>query len=151
MNTPASVALKYGVFTALTLIGYFLILKIMGFHTNPWLRMFNGPIVAYAIYASIKHFKHVNNADFSYTNGFKTGMLTGILATFIFAIFMSIYLFHLDVAFKNALLENWFTDVKFGGGILIFIILIEGLSSTTVLTLTFMQLLKKTGNIPQKQ
>ncbi|WP_162623281.1 hypothetical protein [Confluentibacter sediminis] len=54
MKSSASVALKYGVFTAMTLIIYFLALKLVDLHNNPWFRILNGPIMAYAIYITIK-------------------------------------------------------------------------------------------------
>ena len=151
MNSSANVAIKYGIYTTIGLIGYFLLLKLLGLHNNPWFRLFNGLIISYGIYASIKHYKLVSGALFTYVDGFKVGVVSGFLATFIFALFMGIYMFHLDVEFKNNLLKDWFNDFDHGGGILIFIIIIEGLASTVVLTLTFMQIFKNSGNIPQNE
>lgn len=151
MNTSAKVSIKYGLIITISLIIYFLILKIIGLHNNPWFRMFNGPIVAFGIYMAIKNHKLISGNTFSYINGFKTGLLTGFLATFLFAIFMAIYMFHLDVEFKNMLLKDWFQDDNYGGGILIFIILIEGMSSTAILTLAFMQIFKNSKNLNQKK
>ncbi len=148
MNSSTSVAIKYGLFTAVALIAFFLALKLIGLHNNPWFRLFNGVAMAYGIYAAIKHYKS-NSDAFSYTNGFKVGLLTGFLATFVFTAFMAVYMFHLDVEFMNHLLKNWFNDFNHGGGILIFILLIEGLASTTVLTLACMQLFKNSRNITQ--
>jgi len=151
MNSSGTVAIKYGLIVSGLLIAFFLILKIFGLHNNPWFRLFNGVITAFGIYSAIKEYKKNNSDAFDYTNGFKTGLMTGFLATFIFAIFMGIYMFHLDVAFMDHLLKDWFHDYNHGGGILIFIILIEGLASTAVLTLTFMQIFKNSGNSPQKK
>jgi Protein of unknown function (DUF4199) len=151
MKSSASVAVKYGVFTALTLIIYFLALKLIGLHNNPWFRILNGPIMAYAIYTAIKTYKSERGADFDYGSGFKTGLSVGFIATLLFAIFMCIYMFYLDTAFTNNLLKNWFSDFDYGSGILIFIILIEGLASTIVLTLTCMQLFKNSRNILQNK
>ncbi|GGG38965.1 DUF4199 domain-containing protein [Bizionia arctica] len=149
MNASAKISIKYGLLTAISLIIYFVILKILGWHTNPFLRLFNGVIMAFGIYSVLKQYKLISGTTFTYINGFKTGLLTGFLATFVFAIFMAIYFFHLDVEFMNTLLKEWFYDYNHGGGILIFIILIEGLSSTTILTLTFMQIFKNSKNVPQ--
>ncbi|MCX7551052.1 DUF4199 domain-containing protein [Xanthomarina sp. F2636L] len=151
MNTSAKISIKYGFITAILLIAYFLILKLMGMHNNPWLRLFNGLIMALGIYTVIKQYKLISGNEFTYINGFKTGLITGFLATFVFALFMGIYMFHLDVEFMNNLLKDWFQNDGYGGGILIFIILIEGLSSTTVLTLTFMQIFKNSKNVPQNE
>ncbi len=151
MNSSTTVALKYGVYTTITLIAYFLVLKLFGLHNNPWFRLTNGLIMAYAIYAAIKYYKLVSGSTFNYTNGFKVGLLTGFLATLVFSFFMAIYMFHIDEAFKNDLLRGWFNDFDYGGGILIFIILVEGLSSTVVLTLAFMQLFKNSRNLFQNE
>jgi hypothetical protein len=62
---------------------------------------------------------------------------------------MAIYMFHLDVAFTQTLLGDWFNDYEVGANILLFIVFIEGLASTVVLSLAFMQLFKKSRNIPQ--
>ena len=151
MNSSATVAIKYGVLTTITLIVYFLIIKLLGLHTNPWFRLLNGIFIAYGIYASIKRYKFISGSAFNYINGFKVGLITGFLATFIFALFMGIYMFHIDVDFMNTLLKDWFNDSSYGGGILIFVIVVEGLASSTVLTLTFMQILKNSTKVVQKQ
>ena len=150
MNTSASVALKYGVLTTLGLIVYFLIIKLLDLHTNPWFRLLNSLVMAYGIYAAIKRYKFISGATFNYINGFKVGILTGFLATFVFALFMGIYMFHFDTEFMNTLLKDWFQDLNYGGGILIFVIIIEGLASTAILALTYMQIFKNSTKIIQK-
>ena len=142
MNSSASVATKYGIITSLGLIVYFLIIKLLNLHTNPWFRLLNGLVVAYGIYAAIKRYKLVSGTTFNYINGFKVAIVTGFLATFVFALFMGIYMFHIDTAFMNTLLQDWFQDMNYGGGILIFVIIIEGLASTAILALTYMQIFK---------
>lgn len=150
MNTSLSIAVKYGVFMAITLIAYFLISVSLNLHENPWLRLFNGIVMAAGIYYAIKHFKLALKDDFSYIGGFKTGLLTGFVATFLFTAFMAVYMFHLDVKFAEKLLSEWLANYNSGAGILVFIILIEGLASTVVLSLTFMQIFKKSRNVSLK-
>lgn len=149
MNTSFSVAIRYGLFITASLIAYFLILRMLNFHENPWLRLFNGVAMAAGIYYAIKNFKLKSAGEFTYVDGFKTGLLTGFIATIIFTGFMAIYLFHLDPEFTKMLLGRWLDNYGEGAGILVFIILIEGLASTVVLTLTFMQIFKKSHNISQ--
>ncbi len=149
MNSSASVAIKYGVLTTLGLIVYFLIIKLFDLHTNPWFRLINGLVMAYGIYAAIKRYKLISGTTFNYINGFKVGILTGFLATFVFAFFMGIYMFHFDTAFMDTLLKDWFSDASYGGGILIFVIIVEGLASTAILALTYMQIFKNSTKIIQ--
>ncbi|RIA11016.1 uncharacterized protein DUF4199 [Flavobacteriaceae bacterium MAR_2010_72] len=150
MNTSFIVAIRYGLFITASLIAYFLILRMFNLHENPWLRVFNGVAMAAGIYYAIKNFKLRGGNTFTYVDGFKTGLLTGFIATIVFTGFMAIYMFHLDPEFTKMLLGRWLDNYGEGAGILVFIILIEGLASTVVLTLTFMQIFKKSHNLSQK-
>ena len=147
MKTSFSVSLKFGVLIAVALVVYFFILRSFSLHQNPLLRLFNGIVMAAGIYYAIKYFKKSNSNAIGYFDGFKTGLFTGFIATIIFTAFMSIYMFHLDPNFTKVLMREWFSTYNQGAGVLVFIILIEGLSSTVVLTLAFMQLFKKSRNI----
>ncbi len=149
MNFSLSVAIKYALYTTLSLIAYFLILRLFDLHENPWLRLMNGAFMCLGIYSAIKYYKLITADDFSYINGIKTGLITGFLTTVTFTVFMAIYMFHLDVPFTENLLNTWFKDYEVGANILLFIIFIEGLSSTVVLSLAFMQLFKRSNNISQ--
>lgn len=149
MNTSLKVALRYGLLITVVLIAYFLVLKLFGLHENPWLRLMNGLVMASGLFYSIKYYKLISGDTFSYIDGIKTGLITGFISTVAFTIFMAVYMFHLDVAFTQTLLGDWFSDYEVGANILLFIIFIEGLASTVVLSLAFMQLFKKSRNIPQ--
>lgn len=150
MKSSISVSLKYGVIIALSFIIYFLALKLIGLHTNPWFRVLNGLIMGGGIFLAIKEFKN-NTNDFDYGSGFKTGVMAGFIATILFSSFMCIYFFHLDPSFTYHLLQNWFSGFDYGGGILVFIISLEGFSSAFVLTLACMQFLKSSKNISQNK
>ncbi len=151
MNRSLSVALKYGFFVAGSLIAYFLILRVFDLHDKPWLRLANGLFMAAGIYFAIKQYKHKYNADFTYVDGFKTGLLTGFIATGCFVVFMAIYIFHLDKQFAQSILHTWFDNTERGEAMLIIIILMEGLASTAVLTLTCMQIFKKSQQVGQQE
>lgn len=151
MNASLRVAVKYGLFVSSALIAYFLLLKLFGLHENPWLRLFNGIIMAAGIYFAIKYYKMMTGDSFTYVDGFKTGLITGFLATAIFTVVMGVYIFHLDKEFTRNILRDWFDDTDQGAGILIIIILIEGLASTAVLSLTCMQIFKKSQNVGQQE
>jgi len=150
MNSSLSISIKYGLYTTISLIAYFLILKLFNLHENPWLRLANGVFMCLGIYFSIKICKVAAGDNFSYINGAKTGLITGFIATVIFTLFMAIYMFHLDVAFTEKLLGDWFADYEIGANLLLFSVFMEGLASTLVLSLAFMQLFKISNNIPQK-
>ena len=151
MTRSLTVALKYGLFVAITLIAYFLILRLFDLHNVVWLRMVNGLFMAAGIFFSIKYYKFKYNDAFTYVDGFKTGLLTGFIATGVFIVFMSVYIFHLDKEFAVGIMKEWFNDADQNAGLLIIIILIEGLASTAILTLTFMQIFKKSQHVGQQE
>ncbi|WP_340067114.1 DUF4199 domain-containing protein [Ascidiimonas aurantiaca] len=142
--------IRYGLIVAVILIFYFLFVKLFGLHENPWLRLLNGAIVAYGIYASIRFRRLVEGSKFDYYGGFKTGLYTGFIATFVFVGFMAIYMFHLNPGFPELIMESWIKDYYQGPGILIFVLAIEGITSSLVLTLTFMQKFKPSWNTSKK-
>ena len=105
--------------------------------------------MAYGIYAVIKKKKSLEDDKFEYFSGFGVGILTGVVATLTFVAFMGVYLFHIEPAFAERLLKH--VAGSFGGPeILLLILAIEGISSSVVLSLTFMQKFKVTRNITDK-
>ncbi|WP_430411462.1 DUF4199 domain-containing protein [Kordia sp.] len=140
-------ALKYGGYIALGLIAYFLTVRLLGLHENPWLRLLNGVIVAFGIYKVIKDLKAAQGVKFNYFEGFKAGILSGFVATLAFTLFMAIYIFHIDTAFAEKIMAMGLGSYATEPGILLFIILIEGFASAVVLSLLFMQKFKPSWNI----
>ncbi len=143
---PDKLHFRYGIVIALVLIAYFLILKLFGLHENTWLRLINGAIVAYGIYAVIRYRRILEGDKFQYYSGFKTGVYAGFLATLIFVAFMSVYMYHLDITFVENVMKSWASDYNQGPGILLFVLVVEGFASTVVLTLAFMQKFKPSWN-----
>ena len=113
--------------------------------------MANGLFMAAGIFFAIQNYKLRYKTDFTYVNGFKTGLITGFIATGCFALFMAIYVFHLDKEFAYNIVKEWFNSGEQGGALIIMILLMEGLASTAILTLTFMQIFKKSQDVGQQE
>ncbi|WP_461532545.1 DUF4199 domain-containing protein [Sinomicrobium sp.] len=144
------IQLRYGIVTALVLIAYFLIVRLFNLHENIWLRLFNGCIVAYGIYASIRYKRLVQGKNFDYFSGALTGLSTGFITTVLFVGFMGIYMFHIDPSFPENIMNAWIKGYHQNPGILLFILGIEGFASSAILTLTFMQKFKPSWNLTLK-
>ncbi len=134
--------IKYGVSIALGMIIYFLILKLMGLHKYPIFSAVNGLIIGFGLFYALKDYKK-NSERFSYGDGFKLGVISGLIASFLFVLFMSVYIFYIDTDFTNHMLNSWDINFDIGAQIILFSIFIMSFSTTVVLTLTFMQLLKE--------
>ena len=140
-----SLAIKYGIGIALVLIAYFLLLKLIGLHNYPVLSAFNGVVYGAGILMVIKRFKGASES-FDYLNGFQLGLFTGAIATALFSFFMALYIFQIDTEFAHAILDSWGLNYNKGGLIIIVTLVMMGFSTTLVLTLAFMQLLKESWN-----
>ena len=138
--------IRFGIVTSAILIAYFLILSLMGKHTNVFYSLFNGVITGFGIYETIKYTKLRQGKSFSYGNGFTAGITTGFIATLLFTIFFALYSTELNSSFLDELSETWSKDYKNFQGIVFFTVAIMGFATTLVLTLSFMQLFKSSNN-----
>lgn len=136
---------KYGIGIAVVLILYFLLTKLVGLHQYPVLSALNGAIIGGGIFLAIRNYKRMSSS-FEYQDGFQVGLFTGGLATILFSIFMAIYIFQIDTQFANAILDSWSINFNKGSLILVLSLVLMGFSTTFVLTLAFMQLLKESWN-----
>ena len=140
--------LRYGIGITVVLIAYFLFLKIVGLHHYPILSVVNGLIYGIGIFMAQKKYRSIKNR-FKYEKGFELGLLTGGLATILFTGFMAVYLYQIDSEFAVSILKSWELEYESGTAMLLISILLMGFSTTLVLTLAFMQLLKNSWNTPE--
>jgi len=140
-----SIHFKYGIGIAATMIVYFLVLKVFGFHQYPILSGANGLIIGAGLFYALVEGKR-KVTSFDYGEGFKLGLFTGGLASIVFVIFMSIYIYHIDDQFARSILDSWHLTYDNGALILLFSLFVMSCATTVVLTLAFMQLLKESRN-----
>ncbi|WP_394974658.1 DUF4199 domain-containing protein [uncultured Croceitalea sp.] len=139
--------IRFGIVTSAVLIAYFLILSLLGKHTNIFFSLFNGIITGFGIYETLKIVKLREGASFSYGNGFKAGITTGVVATALFTIFFALYTTELNSSFLEELSQVWSKDYSNFKGIVFFTVAIMGVATSVILTLTFMQLFKTSNNL----
>lgn len=136
---------KFGVGIAVVLIVYFILLKLVGLHKYPVLSALNGVIYAAGIWMAMRNYQ--NNPK--YEKGFTVGVMTGGLATIIFTVFMAIFMFQIDTEFAVNLVKNTGFQYASGATMLLVALVIMGFATSFVLSLTYMQLLKKSWNTPE--
>ena len=136
---------RYGLGTAVILIAYFLVTKLLGWHEYPILSAFNGVIYGAGLYYALQTYKKTT-PSFRYEDGFQLGLFVGGIATILFAAFMAVYVFAIDQEFARAVLDSWGLNFNKGSLIMIVSLIIMGFATTFVLTLAFMQLLKESWN-----
>tara|TARA_R110002049_G_scaffold37208_3_gene117566 strand:- start:8025 stop:8477 length:453 start_codon:yes stop_codon:yes gene_type:complete len=144
-----SLPIRFGLVTTAVLIAYFLILALFHKQTNPFFSFLNAAITAFGIYEAVRLSKLQSPSDFSYGEGFKTGLITGFIATLFFTVFFLFYATEINTDFLPELLRIMHGGLGADIGLVTFVVAIMGLATTVVSTLAVMQLFKNSGNIPQ--
>ena len=142
--------IRFGIAISAGLIAYFLVLALFELHTNPLFSLFNGVITGFGIYEAIKYYKLSKGKDFEYGDGFSVGVVTGFVATIIFTAFFALYAGNLNPDFLSNMIAAWETTYNTSLGSVIFVVAIMGFATSTVLTLSFMQLFKPSWNLKKK-
>ncbi|MFS4415915.1 DUF4199 domain-containing protein [Maribacter sp. 2307ULW6-5] len=142
--------IRFGIATSGSLIAYFLVLSLIGWHTNVFFSLFNGVITGFGIYEAIKYYKLKKGPHFNYGTGFMAGLVTGGVATIIFTIFFALYSTELAPTFLAELSSQWAGEFMSFKAIVFLIVAIMGFTTTLVLTLSFMQLFKSSLNPVKK-
>ena len=142
--------IRFGIAISGCLIAYFLILSLLGLHTNVFYSLFNGVITGFGIYEAIKYYRLRNPENFRYGTGFVAGIVTGTVATILFTLFFALYSTELNNGFLADLSSASAKDYQNFEGIVFVTVAIMGFATTLVLTLSFMQLFKASNN-PKKK
>jgi len=138
--------LKYGLLTAVALLVYFFLMKLLGLVRIIELRFLNGIIMAIGITLAIKAYKQMVHGNISYFKGLATGLITSVVATVVFAALM---VFYVKTA-GHSLVEMLSSERYFGEqiestpGVVIFsVLLLEGVISGFMISFIAMQWFKK--------
>jgi len=143
-------SIKYGLTIGISLILYFLLVRALGLIEVYWLRLLNGIILGAGIYYTIKQNKEQLNNHIDYFSGIGIGIKAGLIATALFVSFLAIYMYHMDPGFSERLMAKLGWNISNPEKILLVTIFMEGVASTIILSLTFMQLFKTSWNLKEK-
>lgn len=134
--------IRYGLIIASSLVAYFLLMKLFGLDKYPVLSAFNAVLFGGGILRAMQTYKR-DATSYNYSDGWQSGFLSGAVATFVFTIFMAVYMYQIDSGFATSILASWGVNYNNGVVMILFSIVLMGLSTSVVLALTFMQLLKE--------
>lgn len=140
---------KIGIRVGLTiffgLVVYFMLMKWLGLSHILELRFFNFVILAVGICYGINKFKHDSHESDFYLKGWGQGIFIAVVAIVLFALFMSLYINFIDKELLQRIRETTTIGVEATGFHLFFAILMEGMASAAVITLSAMQYFKSVG------
>lgn len=136
-----SKSILYGIYTALGLMLYFLLMKIFGLEDNMYLRLFNAVIVVFGVYRLINN-RVKSKLPMSYVEGLFMGFTLSLVAVLNFIIFLGLYIKLFDPSFIN-ILENsmiWGSNLTITKAALA--LFVEGMASGAIISFACMQYFK---------
>jgi hypothetical protein len=145
MNTT----FKYGIYIAATLIAYFLLIDLLGFGEVVYFSFFNAIITGGCIFLAVRDVYRHQRESFKYMDGYSAALLSGLLGTTIFTVFMGVYLFEIRPELAVSLREQIaIAGTGFEFSVLLFIFL-SGVATTIVSALVILPLYKQSWNTKQ--
>ena len=146
VSSVERLGLRYGLYTALGLAAYFMLMALFGLSQNLWLRMFNFIIMGTGVLLTLRKL-YSGAAKPDYYRGLAAGMITAVVGTISFAVFMTIYL-SIDTAMMKVIKESIY-HARFMNPFIISVgLCIEGILSGYIITFTAMQWYKE-GRLKQ--
>ena len=132
-KNPNRIPEHYGVAIAAVLIVYFLIMNFAGYAHHVELRLVNVIILVTGTYMALKKFKHTHEEHLNYFRALITGVATGAIASFIFALFLFLYM-KLDNELMESIIKNDPMGRYLNPYIAAFIVALEGVFSGLLVT-----------------
>jgi len=138
--------LLYGSSIGAAAIGYFLLLSLFDLHKNPFYSAANIVFFGIGLFFLVLRYKNSTGSDFKYQHGFWAMFKAGIIATFMITTFFLFYITELNTSFLAEILTAWKEGYNLSPNIVVFGLVLMGLSISLVFSLIHMQLFKKSWN-----
>ncbi len=132
-NNPNRIPESYGLRIAAGLIGFFLVMKLVGLSHHVELRLLNLFILTGGVYVALKKFKQTHSDRLNYFRGLITGVATSAVGSLVFAFFLFLYM-QLDSDMMQFIIENEPMGRYMNPYIASFIVALEGVFSGLLVT-----------------
>ena len=132
-NDPNRIPQSYGLRIAVGLIVYFLIMHFIGYSHRVELRLLNLLILVTGVYLALKKFKETHDSQLHYFRALVTGVATAAIGSFIFAIFLFVYM-SVDDSLMQSIIENEPMGRYLNPYMASFIVALEGVFSGLLVT-----------------
>jgi hypothetical protein len=132
-NDPKRISENYGLKIAAGLIGFFLIMKVVGLGHHVELRLLNLFILTAGIFFGLKKFKETHEDHLNYFRALVVGVAMASIGSIIFALFLFIWM-KLDNDMMTAIIENEPMGRYLNAYIASFVVVLEGAFSGLLVT-----------------
>lgn len=133
LSNPNRIPESYGLRIAAGLIGFFLIMKLVGLSHVVELRLLNLFILSGGVYMALKRFKQTHDDRLNYFRGLVTGVATAAVGSLVFSLFLFLYM-KLDTNMMQFIIENEPMGRYMNPYIAAFIVALEGVFSGLLVT-----------------
>jgi len=148
-NNPNRIPETYGLRIALALMGYFILMQLLGWHHNVELRLLNLVILVAGVYLALKKFKATHGNHLNYFKALVTGVATAAIGTVLFAIFMFAYM-QIDAGLMESIRQNEPMGRFLNPYMAAFIVALEGVFSGLLVTFIIINYIETDEvNVPQ--
>lgn len=132
-SNPNRIPESYGIRIAAGLIGFFVLMFVLGFGHVVELRLLNLFILGGGIFFALKKFRETHGASINYFRALATGVTTAAIGSFIFGAFLFFFL-KMDVGFMEWIIANEPMGRYMNPYIASFIVVLEGVFSGLLVT-----------------
>ncbi|GAB2783787.1 drug/metabolite transporter (DMT)-like permease [Hymenobacter luteus] len=146
--TPETNGIRYGLFTSVGMIVYFIVASLTGLVQRIEFSFLNGVILAVGVCLAIVNYKRFRQDRMPYLHGFGTGIITALVASVVFALFFIVYAGVLN----RQIMEGIRAEDLFGFDLSVTIaflaIILQGAMSGVIISLVAMQYYKSPDHKP---
>jgi hypothetical protein len=132
-TNPNRIPENYGLRIAAGLTLFFLIMKFAGYGHHVELRLVNLVILIAGVYFALKKFKQTHEDHLNYFRALITGVATGAIGSFVFALFLFLYM-KIDGDLMESIIKNDPMGRYLNAYIAAFIVALEGVFSGLLVT-----------------
>ena len=145
--TIEKTAEKYGLITAIGLIVLFFLMKLLNVVHIVELRVLNIFVLGAGVITALRYFSKTKPDSFTYLKGLGLGVLTGIISSVLFGLFVFVYTNFLDPAFMQAMVENEPFGQYLNPYIAAVAVTVEGIASGLILAFITMNYMDTKGTM----
>lgn len=138
------IAEKHGLLIAIGLIILFFIMRAFGLLHVVELRVLNFFVMLTGILMAVKTFRKKSPDEFTYFRGMGVGIMTGIIGSLIFALFVFFYVNNIDPGLMQTIKENEPMGRFMNPYIVGVIIAVEGIASALLISFILLNYLDPT-------
>ena len=149
LTNPKHIAENYGLRIAAGLIGFFILMKLFGWHHHVELRFLNLFIMVAGVYYGLKKFKDTHDGGLNYFRGLIMGVAIAGLGSLLFGLFLFTYM-QLDADLMQSIKDNEPMGRYLNPYIASFMVMLEGFFSGFLVTFVLLNWITTDEvNVPQ--